>query len=102
MKNLYLSLVLLFVPLYSFAETYLLDVGVEQFIPVPDVAYGVVDYAKWECDVSNITFVEKGNSGARVKISSYFDNAATVSLLYVVKYYDNKGYTRSYTQIKYF
>lgn len=102
MKRRILFLLLAVLSLSSHAETFLLDVGIEQFIPVPDVPYGVVDYTKWDCDVSNVTFVEQSNSGATIKITSYFDNAATVSLLYVVKYYDNKGFTRSYTQIKYF
>lgn len=95
-------MLMLLVSISTYAESYLLDVGVEQFIPVPDVPYGVVDYAKWNCDVSNVTFVEKSNSGATIILSSYFDNAATVSLTYVVKYYDYKGFTRSYTGIKYY
>ena len=102
MKKIFLFLLICLLSTISRAETFLIDVGVEQFIPAPEVPYGYIDKAIWDCDYNKVTFVEKSNSGAIIKISSYFDNAATVSLTYVVKYYDYKGFTRSYTGIKYY
>jgi len=86
----------------SFSENYLLDVGEEQTLLVPDVPLGFVDHTVWACDKENIVFVEKDNSGAKVKVTSYFEDYATVSLIYVSKYYDNKGFTRAYTGTKYY
>lgn len=85
-----------------FCQTYLLDIGVEQFIPVPDVSIGYVDKAIWACESQNITFIKKDEAGAIIKINSYFDDAVTIELLYVVKYLTNKGQTRQYTGIRYF
>lgn len=99
-KVLLLSIVLL--PTLAFSENYVLDVGEEQTLLVPDVSLGIVDHTIWTCDKSSIVFVEKDNSGAKIKVSSYFEDAATVSLIYVSKYYDTKGFTRSYTGTKYF
>ena len=67
----------------SWAETFLIDVGVEQFIPTPEVPYGYIDKAIWNCDDSKATYVEKRNSGAIIKISSYFDSEENVSTNYV-------------------
>lgn len=99
-KILLLCSVLL--PALAFSENYVLDVGEEQILFVPDVSMGVVDHTVWSCDKSNIVFIEKSNSGAKIKVSSYFEDAATVSLIYVSKYYDAKGFTRSYTGTKYY
>ncbi len=89
-------------PLVVFSENYLLEVGEEQTLLVPSVSFGYVDHTVWSCDKTNVSFVEKTNSGAKVKITSYSAEPATISLIYVVKYSDNKGFTRSYTGTNYY
>lgn len=89
-------------PLTAFSENYLLDVGEEQTLLVPDVSLGVVDHTVWTCNRENVEFIEKNNSYAKVKFTSYSDKEALVTLVYVAKYYDYKGFTRSYTGIKYY
>ena len=89
-------------PALAFPENYVLNVGQEQTLMVPDVSLGVVDHTVWTCDNANVVFLEKDNSGAKVKVTSYFEKAAIVSLVYVSKYYDRKGFTRSYTGTKYY
>lgn len=101
-RTILFTLMMLFFPSEVFSETLYLDVGEERFIGVPDVAVGVVDHAIWSCDNGNVVFVEKDDAGAIIKIQSYFKEAAVITLVYVVKYYDSKGFTRSYTGIKYY
>lgn len=84
----------------GFSQTYLLDVGEEQYLSVPDAPIGYVDHTIWACDNPNIIFVQKDNIGATIKVLSFFDQAATIELLYVVKYYTNDGKTRQLTNIK--
>lgn len=97
-----LALFFAVIPLCSAGQTYVLDIGVEQYLPVPEVSVGYVDHAVWACESPCITFVGKEASGAIIKINSYFEKAVTVELLFVVKYVDNKGFTRQYTSIKYY
>ena len=96
LKSLLLTIGLLSTSGYQlFSQVYSLDVGVQQFIPVPEVGDDyVVDYAIWGCDNEKVRFIEKDNSGAIVEVISYFEKDATIELYYVVRYVDNKGWTR--------
>lgn len=104
LKSLLLTIGLLSTSGYQlFSQVYSLDVGVQQFIPVPEVGDDyVVDYAIWGCDNEKVRFIEKNNSGAIVEVISYFEKDATIELYYVVRYVDYKGWTRKYSAYKYY
>ena len=102
MKKVLASLLWILLPALAFPENYVLNVGQEQTLMVPDVSLGVVDHTVWTCDNSNVVFLKKDNSGAKIKVNAYFEKSAIVSLVYVSKYYDHKGFTRSYTGTKYY
>ncbi len=69
-------------------------------LKVPSVSPGYVDKAIWTCSNSSIIFVDKSTTSATVKATRPFDGTATIELLYVQKYVDSKGFTRSITYTK--
>jgi len=79
------------------AESYTVKVGEEQYLPVPSVSKGYVDKAIWACSSPSIQFVSKDEVGATIKVVSAISGTAIVELVYVAKYVDDKGWTRSYT-----
>lgn len=89
-------------PTCVFSENYVLNVGDVQTLFVPEAPIGFVDKTVWACDEPNVVFLNKDNVSADIKITSYFDKAAIVSLIYVCKYVDDKGWTRKWTGTKYF
>lgn len=102
LRFFFLTLLVFINPCEVFSQAFYLQVGEEQDLIVPEVSVGYVDHTVWACDKANVTFLEKDNTRAKIKVTSYFDDYATVSLVYVSKYIDSKGFTRSYTGTKYY
>lgn len=84
------------------AEIVKLKVGESVNLYVPEVPLGYVDYVIWGCSSSSISFVNKSTVSATIKIEQAFEGYATVELVYVEKYVDNKGWTRANTYRKEF
>lgn len=71
----------------GFAQTYTLGIGETKFLEVPDPPMdGWISSGAWYCDKSEISFVEKHDYGAIIKIDSYFSGTATVECMYVYQY----------------
>jgi len=83
-------------------STYYLTVGETKYLPVPDVPVGYVDKATWACSSPYIVFETKDEAGAIIHISQAFSDKAIIELLFVEKYYDQKGFTRANTYYKTF
>ena len=74
----------------GFAQTYTLGIGEIKFLEVPDPPFdGYIYSGAWSCDRPEISFVEKYDYGAKIKIDSYFSGTATVQCIYVYMYYIN-------------
>ena len=91
--NLKRSILLLFCTLLftvGFAQTYTLGIGEQKFLEVPDPPMdGWIYSGAWYCDKSEISFVEKYDYGAIIKVDSYFSGTAVVECMYVYQYYLN-------------
>lgn len=85
-----------------YAQTYSVAVGETITLDVPSVSIGYVDKAIWACPNPSIKFVEKSTFSATIKVVAAFEGHATVELVYVEKYYNNKGHTRQNTYTKNF
>lgn len=83
-------------------SSYIVNVGEEKYLAVPDVSQGYIDNAVWACSNANVTFVEKSAAGAIIKVNKYFSGTAIIELVCVEKYVDQKGYTRANTYYKEF
>lgn len=79
------------------SQNYKVKVGETLRITVPDVSLGYVDKAIWACNNPAISFIEKSELSATIKVISAFAGYATIELVYVEKYVDNKGFTRANT-----
>lgn len=74
----------------GFAQTYTLGIGEIKFLEVPEPPFdGYIYSGAWSCDRPEISFVEKYDYGAKIKIDSYFSGTATVQCIYVYMYYIN-------------
>lgn len=81
----------------SFGQTYNIEVGKTLQLNVPSVPLGYVDKAIWACSNPCITFINKSETSATIKVIEAFNGYATIELVYVEKYVDNKGFTRANT-----
>lgn len=86
----------------SFGQTYSLEIGETLQLNVPSVPLGYVDKAIWACSNPAITFINKSEISATIKITKNFDEYAIIELVYVARYVDNKGFTRANTYSKNF
>lgn len=84
------------------SSSYTLDVGETKFLPVPDVYTGYVDKTVWTCSSPYISFEKRDEAGAIISIVAPFSGTALIELLFVEKYYDDKGFTRANTYYKTF
>ena len=82
--------------------SYSLEVGIDQYLSVPDVLDGYIDHAVWACNKSEILFKEKDAAGAIIQINRPFNGTAIVELIAIEKYLDSFGYTRGRTYYKQF
>lgn len=79
------------------SQNYKVKVGETLRITVPDVSLGYVDKAIWTCNNPAISFIEKSELSATIKVLTAFDGYAIIELVYVEKYVDYKGFTRANT-----
>lgn len=63
---------------------------------------GYIDHSVWACSNPNIGFISKSDTNAQIEVINEFSGTAVVELLYVEKYVDNKGFTRSVTYYREF
>lgn len=70
-------------------------------LELPDPNQGYIDYSEWACDNSNIT-MSTSLGVAWITIKKSFEGEATVECLYVVKWYDDRGFTQSATYLRTF
>lgn len=84
------------------STSYTLNVGESKFLAVPDVTTGYVDKATWACSSPYISFERRDEAGAIISINTPFSGSAVIELLFVEKYYDQKGFTRANTYYKTF
>lgn len=83
-----------------YSQSYSIEVGETLTLNVPTVSLGYVDKAIWVCSNSAISFVSKSTHSAKITALKMFEGYATVELVYVEKYVDNKGFTRANTYTK--
>lgn len=103
MKKFFILFLSLVLPIFTWAQTYSLNVGDTQYLAVPSVSIGYVSKAVWACSNSSIQFVEKSEIGATVKVVSSFSGTATVELVYVQTYIGTySGRTEAVTHTKNF
>lgn len=82
------------------STSYTLEVGVDQFLSVPDPYYGYIDHAVWACLKPEIEFIEKDEAGAIIKITNAFSGSAVVEVLATERYHDFYGKLRAVTYYK--
>ncbi len=82
------------------AQTSTLAVGETLTIEVPSVSYGYIDKVMWGCNEPNLAFLSQTEASAVIQCKASFSQIATVKLVYVQKYLDSKGFTRSNTYYK--
>lgn len=86
----------------AYCQTKYIEVGGTLMLDVPSAKIGYVDKAIWACSNPAISFVSKSNVYAEIKALKSFDGCATIELVYVESYVDNKGFTRAITYTKNF
>lgn len=84
----------------AYCQSYSIEVGETLTLNVPSVSTGYVDKAIWACSNSAISFVSKSNQNAVITALQPFEGYATIELVYVEKYVDDKGFTRANTYTK--
>ncbi len=84
------------------AKNYTINVGQYLNLEVPSVSLGYVDKAIWGCTNPAISFISKSDFSATITALNAFSGYATIELIYIERYIDNKGHTRANTYRKNF
>lgn len=83
-------------------EQYTVGVGETKYLSVPSSSRGYIGKAVWACSNSAISFLQKDNSGAQIKVTRSFSGVAIVELVCVETYTDINGRTQAITYSKEF
>ena len=81
-------------------EQYTVGVGETKYLSVPSSSRGYIGKAVWACSNSAISFLQKDNSGAQIKVTRSFSGVAIVELVCVETYTDINGRTQAITYSK--
>ena len=83
-------------------EQYTVGVGETKYLSVPSSSRGYIGKAVWTCSNPAISFLQKDNSGAQIKVTRSFSGVAIVELVCVETYTDINGRTQAITYSKEF